>query len=377
MSPVRRLDESAFPAFVAALWEHQGWTTKLRDVEGETYVAAVQEGQASERGLIWAKSGSTGARVAGNAVVEFATFCRDNGIDDAAIITLGSFTEDGEKAAEKFGIDLLDGDELAAVVERHGLEDLVEEHTPAEDGSTADGPLASISESLGGLKNGLPDSSALSSVSEGVAGIRRGLGERKLDVPPKVALAVVVLAAVLVAGVVVGPSLGSLGAPESLGSLNPLGGDGDAVAAQPVEVSAPPVQPSGAATTLYVEWNATTRSTIDANASDDLVHVAPNGTRFVIVQLSVINTGEQAIDLRPAMFTLSINATTYDYQPLSGVAGFEETSLEAGGSYEGWTVFVVPENASEGSLGISQSAIRGTVAVQFAANPGLAVNATA
>ena len=370
MSAVQDLDESTFPDFVADLWERKGWTTERRSVDGESYVAAVKP-EAGERGLIWAKSGSTGARVDGEGVVTFAKFCKENGVDDAAILTLGAFTEDGETAAEKFGIDLLDGEGLATVVERHDLDDLVAEHAVADDSkeSNDDGLLAPLAGVLAGLDDAL-QFEALESPSELVAGIRKQIDDRDIEVPRQVGVATVVVVALLVAGIVVGPSF------VGLGSLNPLaGGDGDAGPAS-MEVSAGPVQPSEAATSLYVEFNATSRTTIDVNPEDDQVHVAPNGTRFVVVGLSVVNTGDEAVELPPAAFTLSANGTTYNYQPLEGTNGYWEANLAAGDSYEGWTVFVVPEDAPSGTLGIDQRTVRGGVAVQFAPNPSMTVNVT-
>lgn len=375
MNPVHQLDDSTFPAFVADLWEHQGWRTSIREVDGKPYVAAVRPA-AGERGLIWAKSGSTGARVSGSAVVAFATFCRENGVDDAAIITLGAFTEDGEAAAEKFGIELLDGEGLAAVVERHDLADLVAEHATGDESGgarDADGRLAAIAGTIAAVGLTIPDLDGLKSPSELVAPLRERLGERGIEVPRQVGVATVVVVALVVAGVVVGPSFGpSFG---DLGSLDPFGGGGtDEV--PPVDVSAGPVQPDGAVTTLYVEFDAVASATIDADPADDRIHVAPEGTRFVVVGLSITNTGSQAVELHPAAFTLSVDGTTYRHQPLSGVTGFEPATLEAGDSYEGWTAFVVPENAPEGSLGVDQDAVRGKVAVQFAPNPELTVDVT-
>ena len=379
MTTVADLDESAFPAFVADLWERQGWTTTVREVDGEAYVAAVDEA-ASERGLIWAKSGSTGARVTGTAVVEFTKFCREQGVDDAAILTLGAFTEDGQTAAEKFGVEILDGEGLAAVVERHDLEDLVAEHAAAggesagegDSDGAGDGPLGALAGvvAVASAIEGAVQVEALDSPSELVTALRGRIADLDIEVPRQVGVATVVVVALVVTGVVVGPSFGGLA------SLNPLGGDGTEEP-PPMEVSAAPVQPSGAATTLYVEFNATARTTIDTDPGDDRVHVAPNGTRFVVVGLAITNTGEQAVDLHPAAFTFAANATTYRYTPLAGVSGFNETTLKPGDSYDAWTVFVVPEGAASGTFGVDQDAVRGTVAVQFAPNPNMPVNVTA
>lgn len=368
MTVVQDLDESTFPAFVADLWERQGWTTTVREVDGEAYVAAV-DAEAGERGLIWAKSGSTGARVTASAVVEFKTFCRENGVDDAAILTLGAFTEDGEAAAEKFDVEILDGEGLAAVVERHDLTDLVARHASDGDESESDddGRFAGIA-AIAAVIEGAVQVDALGSPSEMVAVVRARIDEWEIEVPRQVGVATVVVVALVVAGVVVGPSFGS---------LNPLDGDDGNGEPPPIEVSAGPIQPAGAATTLYVEFDATPITTIDADPDDDWVHVAPEGTRFVVVELSITNTGGQAVDLHPAVFALAADGTVYRHQPLAGVSGFDETTLGPDDSYEGWTVFVVPEDASMGTLDVDQNAVRGGVAVQFAPNPNLTVNATA
>lgn len=365
MSDLQDLDESTFPDFVADLWDRQGWTTRLQAVEDETYVAAVRP-EAGERGLIWAKSGRTGARVDAEGVVTFAKFCKENGVDDAAILTLGAFTQDGEAAAEKFDIDLLDGEHLARVVERHDLANLVDEHATGGSSGSAEGALAPLFGVLAALDVALP-LDGVGSPQQLVATLQERLGERNVEIPRQVGVATVVVVALVVAGVVLAPSIAI---------PNPLGGGGDEQVPAAVAVTAGPVQPEGATTTIYAEYNTTTRQTIDVNPDDEKVHVAPNGSQFVVVALSLVNTGEEAVDLRPAAFTLSANGTTYRYQPLVGADGFWETNLAAGDSYEGWIVFVVPEDTPKGTLGIDQGAVRGSVAVQFAPNPGLAVNTT-
>lgn len=361
MASVRDIDEANFPSFVADLWDHQGWTTQINSVEGEAYVAAVQTDPQPQRGLIWAKSGTTGARVDGNAVLKFAKFCRENGVDDAGVLTLGEFTEDGRKAAEKFDIQLVDGQQLTALVERHNLDNLVANH--ATESSESDGDSGGVSpiSAITNVISSVTDSSSEPRVTELISGplesVRTQLSERGIGISPKVAVGAFAVAALIIAGVVVGPTL--------LGSLPFIGGGGE-TAAPAVSLSAAPIAPGQSATTLYVEWNATSKTIIDANTSDEYAFYPPNGTRFVIIKWSITNTGEQAVTLHPAMFTVAANGSTYRYQPLRGAAGFEETTVGPGESHEGWTAYAIPTTETTGTIDISQESLRHPVSAQFA-----------
>lgn len=333
------MDQSEFGQFVAALWERQGWQTQVKRDDGRVFVA-VQQPQTGEEGLLWAYVAD--GEVGGQQVQQFAKLCEQYGVEESAIVTGGGVSDHAEKVSKGSGIELLDGEGVAAILERKGWTDLAEEYVDGEaSGGTGDdgSPLDRV-RALG---------QRASSLVSGAVG--------DASVPANPVLAVVLLVALVGAGVLVGPSIPFLG-----------GGDGP-----PIEAES--AAPENSTTTLSVGWNARVTDEIDPNESDEKSYRAPRGEQFVLVQMTFDNTGEGNVNLTTRSFKLRTDERTYSHQPLNdheGLLGFE---MSPGTRYAGWMVFAVPEGTT-GMLVYDQNVTGESVTVEFEHDSDIAVNVT-
>jgi hypothetical protein len=327
---------------VAALWEQQGWQTQVKTDDGRTFVA-VRRPETGDEGLLWAMPASAG-EVGGKQVQQFVQLCREYGVDEAAIVSAGPASDHAEKAADGTQIRLLDGERLLTFLERRELTDLLEEHAEGAGGDPAGG--ADGDSPIGRVQ-------ALAEDAVGrVAGIAGGLGTRGIAVAAVVAIAVV--------------AAGVLGVP----SIPLFGGSGDGITAESVS-------PEEANASLHVAWNAETTDAIDPNESDELAYRAPDGTQFVVVRMSINNTGETRAPLRQAAFRFRTNGTTYDNRTFADHDGFVDFPMGPGENRVVWTAFAVPAEASSGTLVYDQNATDATVAVAFERDSAISTNVTA
>jgi hypothetical protein len=324
---IRQMDQPRFAAFVAALWERQGWRTRVTEKSGKSFVALQREGA---EGLIWATPGS-GDGVSGKALQQFVTLREQYGLDEGAVVTAGRFTDDAERIADRAGVELVDGERLRTVVEARELHDLVREH--ADDAVAGD--------------DGTPNDGT----AEDVDG--EGPLDRLPSVPTRAVGGAVVALLAVVAVVVVGPTI--------------LGTGGD-VQETTFDVSA--ASSSGDAATLRVAWNA--GATTELRPGDDSVYRPRPGQRFVLVRMNVTNAGSGTVGLRQRGFLLRANGTTRGHQPLSNASGFDPAVLAPGESTTVWTVFSVDESTTTATL-VASEAVYGDAAVRFDRDANLSV----
>ncbi|WP_276298870.1 restriction endonuclease [Halorussus lipolyticus] len=339
------MDQSEFGQFVAALWERQGWQTQVKQDDGRTFVA-VQRPQSGEEGLLWARPGDE--EVGGKEVQQFAKLCQQYEVDESAIVTAGVLSDHAKKVAQGSPVELLDGEGVAKILKQKGWTDLAEEYAGGGSG--------------GGGGGDSPVDQAKQIGQQVSAKVSDALGDTNLPsagkIPTKPLLAVVVLVAVLGAGVLVGPSIPLLGG----------GGGGAPIAAESAA-------PANSTTTLSVSWNARVTDEIDPNESDTKYYGAPRGEQFVLVRMSINNTGNGTVTVKQANFKLRTENRTYGYQPLTDHDGFVDFPISSGQRYVGWTVFAVPKGTS-GTLVYEQNASEPPVAVEFTHDPAIAVNVT-
>ena len=325
------MDQAAFGQFVAGLWERQGWQTQLKRDDGKVFVG-VHRPETGEEGLLWAIPAAEG-EVGGQQVQQFDSLCRDQGIEESAIVSAGPMSDHAEKVAAGTGVELLDGDGVEDFLKRRGLTDLAAEHG-GESGES-------------GASDG--DDSRNGSGSDGDSPLDRlgAVGEHAGALADRVGTKGVVVAAVLVVALM---ATGVLGVP----SIPFLGGD----------VSAASSTPENATASLHVTWNAKVTDTIDPNESDDLAYRAPEGQQFVVVRMSINNTGDAKVPLKQTAFRLEANGTTYANESLADHDGFFDFPIGPGENYAVWTVFTVPDGSS-GTLVYDQNATDVAVAVEF------------
>ena len=348
------MDQSEFGQFVAALWERQGWQTQVQRDDGRVFVA-VQRPQTDEEGLIWAIPDE--GEVGGKQVQQFSSVRDEYGVEEVAIVTAGALSDHAEKVAEGIGVELLDGEGIEEVLKRKELTDLASQFggsdaSGAGDGGRGDGD---------GQGDGGSDNSPLDQLramgARASALISGVVGDAAVPVPTSGTLVIVVVfVALLGAGVLFGPSLPF------------LGGDGG-------PISAASASPDNSTTSLHVAWNATVVNEIDPNESDEQAYYPPEGKQFVVVRMSINNTGDRSVELKQAAFELRTDNRTYGYQVLADHDGFLDFPISPGQHYVGWTVFTVPEGTT-GTLVYDQNATVSTVAVEFEYDSSLPVDVT-
>ncbi|UPW01134.1 restriction endonuclease [Halorussus gelatinilyticus] len=336
------MDQSEFGQFVAALWERQGWQTQVKNDDGRTFVA-VQRPNGGEEGLLWA---IPDGEVGGQQVQQFAKLCQQYEVSESAIVTAGTVSDHAEKVSQGSGVELLDGEGVARILKQKEWTDLAEEY--------GDGGANAEAETGGATSDG--DGSPLDQL--------RAVGDRlgsKLSaalggtsVPAKPAVAVVLVVALLAAGVLSGVSIPFLG-----------GGGGP--------VSAESVSPANSTTTLSVAWNARVTDTIDPDESDGKAYPAPRGKQFVLVKMRINNTGDAKTPLKKSAFKLRTANRTYGHQPLAEHEGFIDFPISPNQRYVGWLAFAVPEGSS-GTLIYDQNATGTPVTVEFTRDSSIDVN---
>jgi hypothetical protein len=336
--------QSEFGQFVAALWERQGWQTQVKRDDGRVFVA-VQRPQTGEEGLLWAYVAD--GEVGGQQVQQFAELCEQYEVDESAIVTAGSVSNHAEKVSQGSGVELLDGEGVAEILERKGWTDLADQYADGDGGDGAGGGAGDGSDGDSPLDQVRAIGRRASSLISG------GVGD--VSVPAKPALAVVFLVALVGAGVLGGPSISF------------FGGDG-------APISAESAAPANSTTTFTVSWNARIADEIDPNESDGKSYRAPRGEQFVLVRMSINNTGDGKATVKQPGFELRTDDRTYSHQPLSDHDGFVDFSISPGQHYVGWTVFAVPKGTT-GTLVYEQN-VSEPVAVEFEHNPDIAVNVT-
>ncbi|WP_435176004.1 restriction endonuclease [Halorussus sp. AFM4] len=336
------MDQSEFGQFVAALWERQGWQTQVKRDDGRVFVA-VQRPSTGEEGLLWAYAGD--GEVGGQQVQQFAKLCQQYEVGESAIVTTGRVSDHARKVSEGTGVDLLDSEGIATVLERKGWTDLAEQYG-------GDGGGADSSGGSGGGDGDSPVDRLRALAGRAKATVGGALGG---SVPTKPALAVAVVAAVLAAGVLAGVPL-------------PFLGGGGAVSAESVS-------PPNSTSTLRVSWNAEVVDEIDPNRSDGRAYYPPDGEQFVLVAMRVNNTGEAAAPVKEEGFRLRVDGETYAHQPLRDHDGFMDFTMSPGTFYAGWTVFSVPEGAG-GTLTYDPNVSDTPVAVEFVHDSTIPVNET-
>ena len=328
---IRDMDESDFAAFVGDIWEQQGWNTQTTEKSGKTFVALQRDGA---EGLIWATTGS-GNGVSGKALQQFVQIAKEYGLDEGAVVTDGTFSDDAERIAEQAGVDLVDGEKLRTIVEARELHDVVEKHG----GGSSDGGSSGDD---GGGDTALLDRLPVDGVP---------------DVPAKVVGGAVVAILAVVAAVVVGPTI--------------LGTGGN-VQEESFNVTAEPSVSGNETGALDVIWDAKTTTELEPEKA--VVYRARDGEQFVVVQLNVTNGGDETVGLRQEGFRLRANGTLHAHQPLTNASGFEMGVLKPGKTRSVWTVFSIDEKATNATLVVNDGAY-GDVAIRFERDEDLPVAA--
>lgn len=120
-------------------------------------------------------------------------------------------------------------------------------------------------------------------------------------------------------------------------------------------------------TSLNIRWNAQTQPSVDPDTGDSTAYYAEDGRTFLVVRMQIENTGEEQVELTPRLFRVVFDGVEYSNQQLFGSSsgGLSQVALQPDGEYEGWVVFSIPTEASQGEIIVNQDVLIGQISVSF------------
>lgn len=142
LQQLRSLHPDDFEAFVAEIWEHDGYNTTVKGGSGDRGIDVVAERDnlVSERLLIQAKRYAESNTVGSPEVQQYASLVHQQDAANAAVIvTTSSFTTQAAELAEQHGLNLIDGDRLVEIIDSNELESLVDEYASGDHADAAPG----------------------------------------------------------------------------------------------------------------------------------------------------------------------------------------------------------------------------------------------
>lgn len=114
---LQRMDPYAFERFVADVWEHLGWNTRVVGEPGDRGIDVIAtDGDAKQ--LIQAKRYGPNTTVGSPEVQQYASLrIQEDGVDTVTIVTTGSFSRQAEDLAPDLDVVLIDGEGLLGVLD--------------------------------------------------------------------------------------------------------------------------------------------------------------------------------------------------------------------------------------------------------------------
>lgn len=138
------------------------------------------------------------------------------------------------------------------------------------------------------------------------------------------------------------------------------------------DLSAEDADPDDAYTTFQTEYAGRTQDSV-ALQDGQRYYEARGGRTFLVVRLKITNLGEQA-DLTPAFYDIDVGGALYSYQPLNGYPNdLSGVTLRADATFEGWTLYSIPAEATSATLVANQGAYYNPNAVRFSESADLSV----
>lgn len=132
------MDEYDFEYFVADIWGRVGWDCEVSQASADAGidVVATKSNPYNRKELIQAKRYGPNTTVGGRDIREYASLKQqESNVDSVAVVTTNSFTRQANDVAEKMNVKLVNGDDLASMVEELGAENLMAQYdidTPEE-----------------------------------------------------------------------------------------------------------------------------------------------------------------------------------------------------------------------------------------------------
>ncbi|WP_312909298.1 restriction endonuclease [Natronosalvus caseinilyticus] len=139
---LQQINEYEFEEFVAEVWCHRGWNTRVTQGAADKGIDVVAEKDFpyEEKILIQAKRYGSGSRVGSPEMQKYASLVQRDKVDKVLIVCTSNFTSQAQDIAKDFGIKCVNGRILAQIIQQEGLEDLVREYVGEIDDAQIDSP---------------------------------------------------------------------------------------------------------------------------------------------------------------------------------------------------------------------------------------------
>ncbi|MFC6906327.1 restriction endonuclease [Halalkalicoccus tibetensis] len=131
---LQSMDDYDFEQFVADLWERMGWETEVSTQSNDRGidVVATRNSPYEEKALIQAKRYGPNTTVGSPDIQQYASLKHQrHGVDKVLVVTTNGFSGQARELAHQLNVKLVDGDDLAGLVEGLDATGLVERYVPA------------------------------------------------------------------------------------------------------------------------------------------------------------------------------------------------------------------------------------------------------
>lgn len=128
---LQQMDPYEFEHFVADLWTRMGWDTDVSSAAGDKGVDVIarQSTPYEQLLLIQAKRYGPNTTVGSPDIQQYASLRQQfDDVDKVLIVTTNEFTQQAEETADQLNVKLINGLELARLIENHEALDLVAEY---------------------------------------------------------------------------------------------------------------------------------------------------------------------------------------------------------------------------------------------------------
>lgn len=116
--------------------------------------------------------------------------------------------------------------------------------------------------------------------------------------------------------------------------------------------------------------NGTRGSTTPSRETDDRYWSAPEDSHYLILQVIIENTGEEAVDFQLGSLAVTADETAGEWTVLTDGSRMEAT-LEAGEELDGWIAYTIPTGTNEVVITADPEAT--VYATTFEKNTGLEI----
>lgn len=129
---LQSLGDYEFEQFIAELWSRMGWDAQITSKSSDwgVDVIATRSAPYAEKELVQAKRYTTGNRVTGPEIQQYAALHNhEQDVDKVVVVTTSSFTDSALENADRSNVKTITGAKLARIINQLDAIDLVKNYT--------------------------------------------------------------------------------------------------------------------------------------------------------------------------------------------------------------------------------------------------------